>query len=138
MSKSAIDAEVNNSIFRKDFPMVIALRRDLAQLSPARLHADGNDYVAGQVLARKVADGEFYRWSAVSGLPASGTDTQCVLFETVLSSDFESTVTGGTLARVLMSAYVFKSKLIDYVSGSSLGSGAKEQTDATGLTVVKF
>jgi hypothetical protein len=138
MAKSAIDAEFKNSIFRKDFPMVIALRRDLAQLSPVRLKSDGNDYIAGQVLARKVSDGEFYRWSAVSGLAASAVDTNCVLFETVITSNFDSTVTGGTLARALMSAYVYKSKLIDYVAGSSLGSGAKEQTDATGITVVKF
>ena len=135
MSKSAIDAEVNNNIFRKDYPMVIALRRDLAQISPVRLKADGNDYIAGQCLARRVSTGMFERWSAVSG---ATNDSQCVLFQSVLAYEFDAAVTGGALARAIFSGFVFQSKLIDYVAGSSLGSGAKAQTDASGLTVVKF
>lgn len=135
MSKSAIDAEVNNQIFRKDFPMVLAKRRDLATLSPVRLKGDDNDYLAGQCLARRVSTGIFERWSAVSG---ATNDSQCVLFQSVLAYEFEASVTGGALAQGIFAGFLKKERLLDYVAGSSLGSGAKEQTDATGLTVVKF
>ncbi len=138
MAKSAIDAEVNNSIFHVDWPEVIALRRDLATLSPVRLYRDGSSYVAGQCLVRKVSDGIFYRWSAASGVAASGLDSKCVLFESVNVSDMDSALTGGSLARAIFAGYVYKDKLLDYVAGSSLGSGAVEQTDATQVTVVKF
>lgn len=136
MSKSSIDAEVNNSIFRKDYVNIIAIRRELSQLSPGRLYNDGSDYLPGQCLAREVSSGMFKRWSAVSG----GTyDTPCVLFESVLTSNFDASVTGGALARVIMStAGVYKSKLVNYDSGFKTAIGAKEMTDATSITLVKF
>jgi len=136
MSKSAIDAEVNNSIFRKDFAAIIALRRDLAQISPARLYNDGSDYLAGQCLVRVVSSGQFRRWSAASGL---SYDTPCVLFEDVLTSNFDAAVTGGALARAIMeTAGVYKSKLIDYDSNFKTAVGGREITDASAITVVKF
>lgn len=136
MSKSAIDSEINNQIFRKDYPMVIALRRDLTQLSPVRLAGDGNDFIAGQCLARNTSTGEFQRFSAVSG---GSYDTPCVLFQSVLAYEFDATVTSGTLARAIMSAAgLYKSKLIDYNSAFKTAISGREITDATGLTVVKF
>lgn len=135
MSKSAIDAEINNQIFRKDFGAVIAMRRDLASLQPARLFNDGNPYYMGQCLARDTSSGVFKRWSAVSG---SANDSPCVLFEDVLAYQFDATVTGGALARVLTAAYVFKDKLVDYSAGFKTAVVGKEITDASGVTVVKF
>lgn len=134
MSKSGIDAEVNNQIFRKDFSAIIAKRRDLASISPVRLFNDGDDYLAGEVLAR-VASGMFKRWSAASGVT---NDSACVLFENVLAYEFDSTVTGGSLARAVVAGYVYKDKLIDYDSGAKTALAAVEQTDASGITVVKF
>lgn len=136
MSKSSIDAEVNNQIFRKDFAAIIAIRRDLAQISPVRLFNDGNDYVAGQCLVRVTSSGVFKRWSAASG----GTyDSPCILFEDVLAYQFDSTVTGGALARAIMEAAgVYKSKLIDYDSNWKTQAAGREITDASGTTVVKF
>lgn len=136
MSKSSIDAEVNNSIFRKDYVNIIAIRRELSQLSPARLFNDGASYFPGQCLVRDTSSGQFKRWSAASG---GSYDTPCVLFESVLTSNFDASVTGGALARAIMStAGVFKSKLVNYDAGFKTAIGAKEMTDATGITLVKF
>lgn len=137
MSKSAIDAEVNNQIFRKDWAAIIAYRRDLATIEPVRLQYDANGYPAGQCLARVTSTGVFGKYSAVSGL---SIDTPCVLFESVIAAD-EGTPgvdapTGGALARAIFAGYVYKSKLLDYTGPSQLGG--KEMTDATGITVVKF
>lgn len=143
MSKSAIDATVNNQVFRKDWAAIIACRRDLAVIEPVRLKSDSDGYFAGQVLARVSASGggyaagQFGKWSAVSGL---STDTVCVLAETVTPTDMgvpnSDGPTGGSLARAIMSGLVYKSKLIDYVNASQVSG--KEITDATGITVVKF
>lgn len=133
MSKSAIDAEVNNSIFRKDWAAIIAYRRDLATLEPVRLQFDAGGYLAGQVLARVTSTGVFGKFSAVSG---SANDSPCVLFENVTVSDENSALTGGSLARAIFAGYVYKGKLLDYTGPSQLGG--KEMTDATGITVVKF
>lgn len=135
MSKSGIDAEVNNQIFRKDFSAIIAKRRDLASIGPVRLYDDSNDYLAGEVLARITSTGVFKRWSAASG---ASYDSVCVLFENVLAYEFDATVTGGALARAIMGGYVYKDKLVDYDSGAKSAMAAVEQTDASGVTVVKF
>jgi hypothetical protein len=133
MGKSAIDAEVNNEIFRKDWSAIIAYRRDLASIEPARLAYDAAGYLAGQCLARVTSTGVFGKWSAVSGL---STDTPCVLMENVPVSDENSALTGGSLARAIFTGFVYKAKLLDYTGASQLGG--KEMTDATGITVVKF
>lgn len=134
MAKSAIDAEVNNQIFRKDWPAIIAMRRDLAQISPVRLKNDGNDYLAGQALARKTSDSLFYRWSAISG----GTyDSPCILMETV-TTDSEDNAASAALARAIFAGYVYKSKLTDYDANWKTAAVAVEKTDATQITVVKF
>jgi hypothetical protein len=133
MSKSAIDAEVNNEIFRKDWAAIIAYRRDLASIEPVRLAYDGSGYLAGQCLARVTSTGVFHKYSAVSG---GSIDTPCVLFENVTASDEDSTLSGGSLARAIFTGFVYKSKLLDYTGASQLSG--KELTDATGITVVKF
>lgn len=137
MSKSAIDATVNNSIFRKDWASIIAYRRDLATIEPVRLAYDAAGYFAGQVIARVTSTGVFGKWSAVSG---SSTDSTCILSETLTPNDEGisgvDAPTGGSLARAIFAGYVFKSKLLDYTGPTQLGG--KEMTDATGITVVKF
>lgn len=133
MGKSVLDANVNNSIFRKDWGNIIAIRRDLATIMPARLVLNSGGYPAGQVVARKTSDGLFYKWSAISG----GTyDSVAILFEDVTSDD--QPTTGGALARVMTAGYVFKDALAEYDSTAKTQLGAKEITDARGSTIVKF
>ena len=45
------DAEVNNSLFRKDWPVILALNAHLATILPVRLSYVAAGYKAGQVLA---------------------------------------------------------------------------------------
>lgn len=135
MSKSAIDAEFSNQIFRTDWSAIIAVRRDLAQISPVRLKYDADGYLAGQVLARKTSDGLFYKFSAVSG---SSYDSACVLLDNVIAANEDQTsMTGAALARAAMAGYVYKDRLYDYVAGTA-PAGSREITDATAITVVKF
>jgi hypothetical protein len=133
MSKSAIDAEVKNEIFRTDWAAIIAYRRDLATIEPARLAYDASGYVAGQVIARTTSTGIFSKYSAVSG---GSIDSVCVLMENVRADQQDSALSGGSLARAIFAGYVYKAKLLDYTGASQLGG--KEMTDATGITVVKF
>lgn len=135
MSKSAIDAEINNQIFRKDYPMIIAKRRDLATIGAVRLQGDGADFIAGQAIARNTSTGKFQRYSAVSG---GSFDTPCVLFESVEAYRFDSSVTGGALARAVLGGYVFGAGLIGSNGAFITALGGKTQTDATGVAVVKF
>lgn len=133
MGKTVLDANVNNEIFRKDWTAIIAKRRDLASISAARMKLDQDGYNAGQVVARKVSDGLFYKWSAVSG---GAYDTVSVLFEDVTADD--QSATGGDLARIITAGYVYKDKLTEYDSTAKTQMGAVEQTDASGVTIVKF
>lgn len=132
MGKSVTDAVVNNEIFRKDFPDVIALRADLAILQPVRLKLNNDGWLAGQVLVRDSGDGLFGKYSALSG---SG-DASLVLAENVPASD--QPATGGASARGISSGYLKKEKLIDYDSGAKDELGAREILDASGATIVKF
>lgn len=135
MSKSSIDSEVNNQIFRKDYPVVIAKRRELASLAPVRLAGDGADFIAGTAIARETSSGKFKRWTAVSG----GTyDTPCVLFESVPAYQFDSAVTGGALARAVVQGYVYQGSLVGSNTQFITALGGVIQTDASQVAIVKF
>lgn len=132
MSKSAIDATFSTEIFRNDATLVIAKRRDLAALSPVRLALKSGGYKAGTVIARNTATGLFEAFSAASG----SYTAQKILFERVREEELGAT--GGALARALDAGYVYKDSLTDYDSTAKTHLGAIEQTDATGVTIVKF
>lgn len=133
MSKSAIDANINNSIFRKDFTQIIALRRDLASLSPIRLKVLLTDYSAGQVLAYNSVGGYYEKFST-----ASGTYTaSAVLFEGVVAAD-QTSATAGALARGIFAGHLFKDLLIDYDSNSKSQLGAVDYRTADGVNITKF
>lgn len=132
MGKSAIDANVNNEIFRNDAVNVIAMRRELASILPVRLKYESAGYKAGQVLAKNTSTGLFEKFSGASGTYAA----QAVLFENVRDSD--QPATGGALARGIVAGYLFKDALTDYDSTVKSQLGAHEISDATGVDIVKF
>lgn len=132
MGKSTLDAVVNNEIFRKDFPTIIAMRRDLASIQPVRLVLRSEGYLPGQVLGRISDSGLFDKWSQVSGT----ADCQAVLFEAISGDD--QPATGGALARGITGGYVYTAKLLDYNAQAKSGLGAKDITDASGIGVTKF
>lgn len=132
MGKSAIDANVNTQIFRKDNPIILACRRDLAQISPVRLALDASGYKAGQVLARKSSDGLFYKYSAASGTSAA----TCVLFENVSADD--QPATGAALARAVFTGLVMTDKLLDYSAQAKTDLKSRDYTDASSTNVTLF
>lgn len=132
MAKSVLDAVVNNEIFRKNHPIIIAMRPDLAVMEPVRLVLRAEGYLPGQVLGRISASGLFDKWSQVSGT----ADCQAVLFEEI-TADAQG-ATGGALARGITAGFVYTDLLLDYNSTAKSGLGAKDLTDAGGNHVTKF
>lgn len=132
MAKTAIDANVNTNLFRKDWPIVIAMRPDLAQISPVRLVYRAEGYIAGQVLGTTTTPGLFDKWSQVSGTGAA----TCVLFESINVAD--EPATGGGLARALFAGYVYTNLLIDYNSQARTGLVARDRIDASLFGITQF
>jgi hypothetical protein len=136
------DAKFNNEIFRKDNPIVLACRRDLAAFMGARLIYNSAGYLPGQCLARKVSDGLFYKWSAVSG----GTyDSPCILFDTLSDSDQLASgeglggASGASLVRVLINAKgVYTTALIEYDAAFKTARKTVDQVDAGGVAITTF
>lgn len=129
-----LDSKVDNEIFRKDHPIIIARNRQLASIVGARLAHDTDGYLAGQVVARDDGDGLFYKWSAASG----GTyDTVSVLLEDVTGDQFTGT-TGNALARSIVGGEVFYSKLIEIDATAITQMKAKVIYDATGEGILKY
>lgn len=132
MAKSSIDANVNNEIFRKNWTCIIALKRELAVLSPVRLAYEAGGWTAGQVLARNTVTGLFEKYSAASGT----YDASCVLFEDVDTTD--QAATGGALARGIFSGALFKDALIDYDANAKTELNARDWTDASSTNIMQF
>ncbi len=133
MSKSAIDAGINNEVFRNDFSQVIAMKRELATISPVRIKDVSADYKAGQVLAYNTSTGQYEKYAAAT----SGTKLAiAVLFETVKSDEFSAT--GGALARAIFAGHLYKDALTNYDAGSKSQLDAQEYVIASGETIVKF
>lgn len=133
MAKSPLDADVVTEVVRFDQPIILATRRDLAEIRPARLKVDLTGYRAGQVLARRVSTGEFEKWSAVSG---ASYDTVCILFESLTALD--QPATGTALARVIAGGRVYTSRCIELDATARTQLGARDQTDARGVAILKF
>lgn len=135
----SIDARYSGEIFRKNHPIILAMRRDLAVIRPARVDNISAAYSAGQVLGRDPADGLFKKWSAVSG---GSYDTVCILLEDLEYPEAfvegETGVTGSALGRVCTQGLVFEDKLTELDAGAKTQLGGKTQVDADGVNVLKF
>lgn len=134
MSKSAIDANIQNQIFRNDFAQVIASGRASAKIHPIRLKVlSSEDYPAGQVLALNTSTGLYEKFSTASG----SYDAACVLMTKV--SEDEQSATGGALARGIFGGCdLYKDALTDYDSGAASDLNAREITIAGGTDLVVF
>lgn len=134
---ASTDAKFNSEIFRKDHPIILAARRDLASIKPVRLDNISAKYDAGQVLVRDPGDSLFKKYSTASG---SG-DTTCILFEDVEVEEFvdgETGVTGSAIARAIFGGEVFEDKLTDLDDSAKTELGGKTIVDATGVNIFKF
>lgn len=135
---SSIDLKYSGSIFRKNFPIILACSPALALLLPVRLVYNSAGYVAGEVLARNTTSGLYQKY--VDGA-ASGTGTaSAVLFEDHPVGDFDGTsaATSTTIARGIFAGVVFQSKLTGLDAAAITDLGGKSIIDASGVTTLKF
>ena len=88
----SIDAKFDGEIFRKDHPIILAGRRDLASIKPIRVKFRSGGYEAGRVMGRVTADGEYniYNDAAVDGTEVAVG----VLFEAIAEEEFDPTGSG--------------------------------------------
>jgi hypothetical protein len=137
------DALFSGSIFRKDNPIILACRRDLAAFMGARLVYSAYDYMPGQALVRVTSTGLFDRWSNASG----GTyDSPCVLFDQVTNPAQQensaggtlSGVSGSTLARALIKGIVYTANLIDADSGFKTALKSIDRFDSAATQLTTF
>lgn len=138
------DAYVNNQVFRKDWPVILALNAHLATILPIRLAAgdsqfNSNGAIAGQVLAPdNLSPPLFHRYSAVSGT----YNANCILLDSLDVSQFTATAASGNTvaARGVFGGEVYLNNLID-ASTTALNSsnlGGKTITDANNVPIYKF
>lgn len=134
MGKSAVDAQVNQSIFRKNFPIIIAAKRANADILGIRLTYDADGYMPGQVLARNTSTGLYDKYSAISG----SYEAACVLLEQITDDDQPST--GGALARGIFGGGVmlYTDLLLDYDANSKADLGARDVIDAANDNITIF
>src|SRR3954466_15293113 len=83
------DSRFNGEVFRKDHPMILAARRDLASLKPIKLAYNSAGYAAGTVLALNSTS---HLHQAYDDNASSGLNTAvCVLMDEVKVDEFPGT-----------------------------------------------
>lgn len=103
-----LDAKVDNEIFRKDHPMILAANRHLASIRPVRVEYNASGYKAGRVLGQKTADSLFKYYNNAN---SDGSETaQCVMFEDIAVEAFES-ASGTAVGRGIFGGELYKSAL---------------------------
>lgn len=129
---SGIDVVVNNSIFRKDFPSILAMNRQHAVLIPARLLFDAVGYVAGQVVARNTTSGIYQKYVA-SGPSGTGTAVG-VLIDDLLDAPSGANV----LQQVIVKGEVFQAALTSLDSQAITDLKARSITTGGGVQILMF
>lgn len=137
-----LDAKVNNQIKRNDYPIIIALKRELATILPVRLQRNTADtFVAGLVLGRVTATG-YYK--AYDDAASDGSQTAvAVLMDDVALEDRPDSspsgaASGTSIGRGIFSGYLFKDKLTGLDANGITDLGAKTIVDASGVNILKF
>lgn len=132
----------SGSIFRKDYPMPIAMGRQSALIHPVVLRFNSAGYIAGTILAKNTTDGV---WDAYNSAGASGTNkADCVLFESHAPEDFSSTSTAASASGLVVArgiyggCEVFQQSMPNFANGVLTDLNARLITDAQGVTTMKF
>lgn len=131
-----LDAKVDNEIFRKDYPIILALNRHLATILAVRLPYNASGYAAGLVLGKVTATG-YYQAYDDGNSPAGVGVAQAVLMEEVAAEDFPG-ATGTAVARGIFGGEVFKAKLTGLDANAITDLGARTITGADGVDILKF
>ncbi len=126
-----LGAAVNNSVFRKDWKLVIAANRHLAVIHGVNLQYDALGYEPGQVLAPTGAGASVYgKYSALSG----SQKATCVLLDYITATESSGTAT----ARGVFAGEVYNASLVDGSAQAIIDLNAKSFALPTGSTIVKF
>ena len=136
-----MDAKFNGQIFRKDNPIILAMKRELAAFIGARIVYDANGYLPGQALVRKQSDGLFYKWAAASG---GAYDSPCILFDTCTQydqfadGDGLAGASGASLVRGIIEGIVYTNNIVGADSTFLTALHATAVVDAGGVALTKF
>ncbi len=134
-----IDVKFNPSIFRKDWPMVMATGRAGAKLLPVRVRYNSDGYPAGQVVARNSTDGLYQKYNDAG---ASGINTAvAVLFEGLeADADFDSTASSGSAMAtgIFGGCMLYYDKLTGLDANALVDLGARQVIDASGIRLLDF
>jgi len=141
---TGFDAFTSGQIFRKDFKVVLAIKRELAVILPVRLapHRDvSQDYQAGEVLAQYnssagALNGLFVNYLQTDSGSGRNTAT-CILMIDVIDQALTSAASG-ELAPAIFGGIVYQNSLVGSDANALSNLGAKVITDATGFSLVKF
>jgi hypothetical protein len=129
------DAKFSGSIFRKDHPMILASRRDLASIKPIKLAYNSDGYAAGTVLAFNTSTSKYVKY--VDG-QANGVGTAAaILFMDVPVEDFSSSA-DFKVERAIFGGEVFYSLLTGIDAAGIVDLAAKRIKTATGNDILKF
>jgi hypothetical protein len=123
---------IDNEVFRKDFPLVIARNRHLASIVPVVLANVALGYAAGTVLGRNSVSGEYMPYDD-SG--ASGEDTAVgVLFNTVDAMS-AGTVAGG---QMIVRGELFEANLTGLDANGKVDLKSRSVVSGSGDTILIF
>lgn len=132
MAKSTFDASFSTEIFRKNWPQIIALKRELAVIQPVLLAYSASGYKAGQVLAYNSVSGVYEKYSAAS----ASYEAKAILPVEVKAEEQMSA--SANAAPALFSGYVYQDKLTDLDANAIADLGGKSYADASAINIFKF
>lgn len=128
-----ITPDYKPSIFRQDYPQVLACNRQFATLLPVSAAYRSGGYRWGQVMGRNSTSGlyEAYNDSASSGLNTAA----CVLLNSI---DFGSATGGNQMAVGCFGGEVYTAQLSGLDAAAIVDLGGRVIVDATGVSIFKF
>lgn len=128
---SSLDASVNNSIFRKDHPMILACLRHLAWIGPARMVFQVGGYAAGTVIGKVTSSGFF---AAYNDSNSDGTQTAVgILFDDCTPASGDTEVT-----RAILGGKVYQAKLTGLDAAAIVDLKARSVTASDGAQILSF
>jgi len=132
MATTDLDMKINTEVFRKNFPIIIAVNRHQATLLPMRVEYRAADYYAGQVMAKRTSTGLFAAYAGVGGPDGTGTAVS-VLFEDISNQVASAAPSGSNVARGIFAGKVWKGKLIGLDANAITNLNARTLSDSSNL-----
>lgn len=140
MSGSVLDASSSTQIFRKDFPQIIALKREAAVMLGVRLKYRAEGYKAGRVLGRYDMgpnQGLFDHYDDTATGASSGLATAaCILLQDIDLTG--ATATYNPLSKAAFAGYVYQDALLGLDANAKTDLKARTIIGSDGVSVLEF